>query len=95
MFRLDGSPVSATHPELHPATNLTDSATERLSLWIADSLTDTVRVSLGDGFSGVTAVVIPSPTGLRGRAVGFSDIRPSQFPLGKVAYTKQPCVPDS
>src|SRR4051794_38970530 len=53
-FRLDPDRVSAIHADLHPATSLVDSSRERVSLWAADSLSDTIRVSIGDGFTGVT-----------------------------------------
>ena len=91
LFRLDADPVSATHRDLHPATSLVDSTRERVSLWSADSLSDTVRVSIGDGFTGVTAIVVASPTGLRGRAIGYGDAGPSESVLGEVEYARRPC----
>jgi hypothetical protein len=90
-FRLELRPASAKHPDLHPATSLVDSTRERLSLWSADSLSDTVRVSIGDGFTGVTAVVMPSRDGLRGHAISYGDMGPSASRLGEIAYERRPC----
>lgn len=93
-FRLDLRPLGSEHSERHPASSLVDSAGAWASEWSADSLSDTVRVSIGDGFDGVDVIVAPSPGGLRGRAVKVSDARPSEWNLGEVAYVKQSCIPN-
>jgi hypothetical protein len=92
-FRLDLLPTSRKHPEIHPAKSLIDSARDYWSLWRADSLSDTVRISIGDAFTSTVVVVVPSSGGLRGRAKGIGEDR-SEWGLGGVVYTKYPCTPD-
>jgi hypothetical protein len=90
-FRLDSIPVVPPYRELHPAWSLRDSVAERMSFWSADSLSDTVRVSIGDGFTGVVISGVRTASGLRGRATGFSDRGPTEYELGLVEYSAHPC----
>jgi hypothetical protein len=83
--------VVPAYRELHPAWSLRDSVGERMTFWSADSLTDTVRVSVGDGFTGVVISGVRTDSGLRGRATGFSDRGPTEYDLGPVEYSTRPC----
>jgi hypothetical protein len=90
-FRLDSIPVVPPYRKLHPAWSLRDSVRERMTFWSADSLTDTIRVSVGDGFTGVVISGVRTDSGLQGRATGFSDRGPTEYDLGPVEYSTRPC----
>lgn len=90
-FRLDSLPALSKHPGLHPARSLRANAREFMSFWSADSLTDTIGVSIGDGFTGVLISAVPSHGRLRGRARAFSDYGPTELELGDVEYVSRPC----
>ena len=66
--------------------------------WTADSLTDSVRLSFHDGFSGAV-FILAAPAGadtLRGRAVEYWDVGPSKTNRGRVWALRIRCDhPDS
>ena len=63
--------------------------------WTADSLSDTVRLSFVDGFSGAV-FVLDAPRGrpdtLRGRLYELWDVGPSETTHGPARAVRQPCV---
>ena len=61
--------------------------------WWADSLSDTVRVSFVDGFSGAVYVLAAPPraTTLRGRAYNRWDAGPSTTDERRVRAIRRPC----
>ena len=93
-FRLDTARVSLQHPELRRViTPPGESSATSLSLWSADSLSDTLRISIGDGFTGVTLATVLKGATLAGEVTAWGDGGPWNENLGRVRLTKIPCVP--
>lgn len=65
----------------------------RLSLWVADTSSDTLRISVDDGFAGIgLSVVRTSDRGLRGRVINFWDAGPPfSRELGELVARRIPC----
>ena len=96
-FRLHSEPASEQRPMFHRVTGLPSTAYDtlgmRLSLWVADTSSDTLRISVSNGFAGIgLSVVRTSDLGLRGRVINFWDAGPPFYrELGEVVARRTPC----
>ena len=92
-FQLDTARVSAQHPDLHRViTAPAESLATRMSLWSADSLSDTLRISIGDGLTGITLATVQEGTVLTGEVSAWGDAGPWSNNLGRVRFTKIACA---
>ena len=60
--------------------------------WWADSLSDTLRLTFSDGFSGSRLALKADGTRLEGYAVGFTDVGPKDSPKERVIGKRVDCV---
>ena len=83
VFRLHAASVSAKHPEIRKVTAAGAGPVPQTDyhhrVWTADSRSDSIAVSIGNGFTGISLVLAPNGGVWTGYAATFSDDRPPLF----------------
>ena len=100
VFRLGKDSVFAPEPGRREVTGIPRTANDSLRgvvfRWVADSLTDSIDVGGGDGFTGFAIIVAPNATGWSGRAEYWEDVGPPfEHDLGLVRVASIPCAETS
>jgi len=91
-FRLIAESVSAQRPRLFRVEHIPPDTVNFVRLWDVDSLSDTVRVSVGDLFSGTFFRGVPVGAGLDGQFGRFSDVAPLTYGLQRARADRIPCI---
>lgn len=81
-FRLRADSVMARPPDWRRVSGMPKVgrmiADTLIGVWVADSLTDSIRVTASDGFQGVSLVLAPANAEWHGRVVSFTDFGPQR-----------------
>jgi hypothetical protein len=95
-FQLRADPLMPRHPQLRRVEVLSSrsgrTGDNSLSGWSADSLSESIVVSIGDGFNGIGVRLAPAGNDWQGRLHGYTDFGPQRSrELGPVRVVRIPC----
>ena len=95
-FQLRAEPLMPRHPELRrvevQSSRSGRTGDNAVSGWSADSLSDSIAVSIGDGFNGIGLQLAPAGTDWQGRLNGYTDFGPQRTrELGPVRVMRIAC----
>ena len=84
------------HPELRRvggfASRSGGAVDSAIGMWSADSLSDSIAVSIGDGFNGLALQLVPAGTDWQGGIRGYTDFGPERIrELGPVRVVRIAC----
>ena len=96
-FRLRADSFMARRPEWRRVSGLPKVARviadTLIGMWVADSLTDSIRVSASDGFQGVSLVLAPANAEWQGRVLSLTDFGPQRVHhFGQVRALPMSCA---